>query len=90
MGMATGSARTDTVAEVAHKCRTAGWGCLDCKRVLADNIIATLAPMRERAAALKREPAGVLDRLRDCANRARVLAQRTIADVRARMGLLHG
>src|SRR2546422_761523 len=80
----------DTVAEVAHKCRTAGWGCLDCKRVLADNIIATLAPLRERAAALKREPAGVLDRLRDCASRARALAQRTIADVRARMGLLHG
>ncbi len=79
-----------TVAEVAHKCRTAGWGCLDCKRVLADNMIATLAPMRERAAALKREPAGVLDRLRDCANRARALAQRTIADVRAKMGLLHG
>src|SRR5213076_777825 len=27
---------------VAHNCRTAGWGCLDCKRVLADNMIATL------------------------------------------------
>jgi tryptophanyl-tRNA synthetase len=53
-------------------------------------MIATLAPMRERAAALKREPAGVLDRLRDCANRARALAQPTIADVRAKMGLLHG
>ncbi|HEX9580679.1 MAG TPA: tryptophan--tRNA ligase, partial [Gemmatimonadales bacterium] len=35
-----------TVEEVAHKCRTAGWGCLDCKRVLADNMAAALAPMR--------------------------------------------
>jgi len=78
----------DTVEEVAQKCRTAGWGCLDCKRVLADNMIKTLAPIRERAAALKRDPAGVLDRLRDCANRARALAQRTIADVRGKMGLL--
>ncbi len=78
----------DTVEEVAQKCRTAGWGCLDCKRVLADNMIKTLAPIRERAAALKRDPPGVLDRLRDCANRARVLAQRTIADVRDKMGLL--
>jgi tryptophanyl-tRNA synthetase len=78
----------DTVAEVAHKCRTAGWGCLDCKRVLADNMIKTLGPMRERAAALKRDPAGVLDRLRDCAHRARVLAQRTIAEVRDKMGFL--
>src|SRR5256885_16672646 len=69
----------DTVAEVAQQCRTAGWGCLDCKRVLADNMIKTLAPMRERAAELKREPTRVLDRLRDCANRARALGQRTMA-----------
>src|SRR2546427_12587484 len=80
----------DTVAEAAHKCRTAGRGCLDCKRVLADNMIATLAPMRDRAAARKREPPGVLDRLRHCAKRPPRLAQPTIADVRARMGLLHG
>ncbi len=78
----------DTVVEVAQKCRTAGWGCLDCKRVLADNMIKTLGPMRERAAALKRDPAGVLDRLRDCAQRARALAQRTIAEVRDKMGFL--
>jgi len=80
----------DTVADVAQKCRTAGWGCLDCKRVLADNMIETLAPMRERAAALQRDPKGVLDRLRGCASRARALAQRTIADVRDKMGFLHG
>ena len=80
----------DTVADVATKCRTAGWGCLDCKRVLADNMIKALAPIRERAAELRREPKGVLDRLRDCASRARTLAQRTIADVRDKMGFLHG
>ena len=80
----------DTVADVAQKCRTAGWGCLDCKRVLADNMIKTLAPMRERAAALRRDPKGVLDRLRDCANRARTLAQRTIAETLDKMGFLHG
>jgi len=78
----------ETVAEVAHKCRTAGWGCLDCKRVLADNMIATLKPMRERADALKRDPAGVMKRLRAGAEKARALARRTIAEVRERMGLL--
>jgi tryptophanyl-tRNA synthetase len=80
----------ETVEEVADKCRTAGWGCIDCKRKLADNMIATLAPMRERAAALKRDPAGVLERLRAGAGRARDLAQRTIAEVREKMGFLHG
>ena len=77
-----------TVAEVAHKCRTAGWGCLDCKRVLADNMIAALAPMRERAAELKREPARLMDKLRAGAERARAIARRTIAEVKQRMGFL--
>jgi tryptophanyl-tRNA synthetase len=73
---------------VADKCRTAGWGCIDCKRKLADNMIATLAPMRERAAALKRDPAGVMERLRAGAEKARKLARRTIVEVRERMGFL--
>jgi len=77
------------VAEVADKCRTAGWGCIDCKRKLADHMIATLTPMRERAAALKRDPTGVTERLRAGAQRARTLAQRTIVEVRERMGFLH-
>jgi tryptophanyl-tRNA synthetase len=56
--------------------------------VLADNMIKTLTPIRERAEALRRDPAGVLARLRACANRARALAQRTIMEVRERMGFL--
>jgi tryptophanyl-tRNA synthetase len=77
-----------TQTEVAHKCRTAGWGCLDCKRVLADNMIAALTPIRERADALRREPEGLIERLRAGAAKARALARVTIAEVRERMGFL--
>src|SRR3989442_8152895 len=35
----------DTVAEEAQKCRAAGGGCLDCKRVPAGNMINTPAPL---------------------------------------------
>src|SRR6266508_845830 len=79
----------DTVTDVAHKCRTAGWGCLDCKRVLADNMIATLTPMRERADALRRDPPRLSERLRAGAAKARAIARRTMSQVRRRMGLLH-
>jgi len=75
-------------ADVAHKCRTAGWGCLDCKRLLADNIIAALAPMCERHAQLRAEPERVRAILRGGAARARTIARQTIVEVRARMGLL--
>jgi tryptophanyl-tRNA synthetase len=75
-------------ADVAQKCRTAGWGCLDCKRVLADHIIAELTPIRERAAVLQADPAGVRSTLRAGAERARAIAQRTMREVRRRMGFL--
>src|SRR5947209_17109740 len=80
----------ETLDLVARNCRTAGWGCLDCKRVLADNMIAALTPMRERAAALRADPSRVRDTLRRGAAAARALARRTMAEVRRRMGLLEG
>ncbi len=77
-----------TVDEVAHKCRTAGWGCLDCKRVLADNIASAFAPMRARAAELTARPERVREILEAGAERARRVAVETMRDVRERMGLL--
>ena len=78
-----------TPAEVEHvatQCRTAGWGCLDCKRLLADNMIAALAPMRERAATLKANPGRVREVLAQGAAHCRQLAEQTLARVRDLMG----
>jgi tryptophanyl-tRNA synthetase len=76
----------DVQADVAVKCRTAAWGCLDCKRVLADHIIAALTPIRERAAALRADPARVDQVLRDGAARASAVARATLSEVKRRMG----
>src|SRR5437667_184266 len=78
----------DTLKLVAHNCRTAGWGCLDCKRVLADNMIAALTPIRERAQRLQAEPRKVTDLLRAGAAKARAIARRTMSQVRRRMGFI--
>ena len=80
----------DTVALVANNCRTAGWGCLDCKRVLADNMSATLAPLRERSLELAAHPARVTEILADGATTARRRAAETMKDVTAKMGFLAG
>ena len=77
-----------TVEEVAHKCRTAGWGCLDCKRVLADNMTATLAPIRERAAELAADPGRVDGLLAAGASKARALARHTLDRARELIGLM--
>ncbi len=79
-----------TVQLVAQNCRAAAWGCLDCKRVLADNMIATLTPIRERARALQAEPRRVRDVLKAGAAKARALARRTMGEVRRSMGFLEG
>src|SRR6266581_3653999 len=38
-----------TVEIVASNCSTAGWGCIDCKKVLFDSMEAELGPIRQRA-----------------------------------------
>ncbi|MGH7701366.1 MAG: tryptophan--tRNA ligase [Gemmatimonadales bacterium] len=78
----------DVVQRVAHNCRTAAWGCLDCKRVLADHMIAALAPIRERGQELRAKPGRVRALLAAGARKARALAVRTMAEARRHMGLL--
>jgi tryptophanyl-tRNA synthetase len=76
------------VEHVAQMCRTAGWGCLDCKRLLVDNMIAALAPLRERAADLKAHPERVRGVLGRGAAHCRRIAGATMARVREVMGLV--
>ena len=78
----------ETVRHVAQQCRSAGWGCLDCKRVLADAIEETFAPMRARAAELNADPARVHAILAAGADSARLVAETTMAEVREHMGLM--
>lgn len=75
-------------AWAAQGCRTAGIGCVDCKRRLSENMIEELRPIRERATELKRRPEHVVEVLAAGAERSRRIASETMADVRARMGLL--
>ena len=53
------SARRATVEHVATQCSTAGWGCIDCKKVLAESMEQELVPIRTpRRRACGRHPAG--------------------------------
>lgn len=78
----------ETVTLVADNCRSAGWGCIDCKKVLAGNINAALTPIRERAAELTARPEQVVELLGAGAGKARQLAGETMREVRDRMGFL--
>jgi tryptophanyl-tRNA synthetase len=77
----------DEIAMIDRECRTAGIGCVDCKKILAQHINAENEPIRERYHALVADPDGVWDTLRAGADRARVIAEQTMADVYQLTGL---
>ena len=77
----------EEVEMVNRECRCAGIGCVEDKQLFAKNLNAALAPFREKRAELDRNPDFVFDVLREGAKRARVIAQQTMAEVRAAIGL---
>lgn len=76
-----------TVEHVAEQCSTAGWGCIDCKKVLHENMDKELTPIRRRAAELKANPTIVDDALSTGTARCTKMAGETMREVRARMGI---
>jgi tryptophanyl-tRNA synthetase len=46
----------EEIAEVSAGCRTAGIGCLDCKKVMIKHVIEDLAPFREKRARYEKNP----------------------------------
>jgi len=76
-----------TVDHVAVQCRTAGWGCIDCKKVLHESMEKELAPIRARAKAIAANPKKMKDDLAAGAEHARAEAQKTMKEVKKKMGL---
>jgi tryptophanyl-tRNA synthetase len=76
-----------TVEHVAMQCSTAGWGCIDCKKVLHASMETELVPIRARARELAANPAKVTEALESGAEHCRKLASETLGAVRAKMGI---
>lgn len=75
------------VAMVNVECRRAGIGCVECKTLFAKNLNARLAPFRQKRAEIAAQPQMVEDVLNDGAKRAGAIAQQTMKEVRAAVGL---
>jgi tryptophanyl-tRNA synthetase len=73
--------------EIQEGERTARTGCVDTKKLLADRIIATYAPARERYLELLAHPEEVDGILEAGADRLRPMAAATMDEVREKMGL---
>ena len=78
----------DVVSHVETQCRTAGWGCIECKKVLFEHMNRELAPIRARSVEIRARPEIVDQVIGDGAATARRVASETMREVKLRMGLI--
>jgi tryptophanyl-tRNA synthetase len=72
---------------VEEGCRSAGIGCLDCKGPVIESVLDELKPMQERAAEFEAQPELVRRIISEGSEKARVVAQETMQEVREAMSL---
>ena len=77
----------DTHAWVQQGCRTAGIGCVDCKKRVADVIVAEITAFRTRAAEFEENRDLVRGIIAEGCEKARDVARQTLEDVHTAMGM---
>jgi tryptophanyl-tRNA synthetase len=77
-----------THQDTCEICEKGGIGCVQCKKVLAENIVDYMAPMYERRQKLLKDKEGIIEILRNGTRHAREVARITLAEVREKMKLM--
>ncbi|MFA6146235.1 MAG: tryptophan--tRNA ligase [Patescibacteria group bacterium] len=72
---------------IAKGCQKAQIGCLECKKLLADNLAKELAPIQKKRKELAENPEKIKKILADGTEQARKIAQKTLIEVKKKMGL---
>jgi len=74
------------VEEINGQCRSAAIGCVECKKIMAENLINTLAPIREKRKYFEERPEMVREIIASGNQKAQAVARQTMQDVR---GAIH-
>lgn len=77
----------EEIEEVAHGCRTAGIGCIDCKKILIRNVFAALEPIWQKRRELLDRPDLLVSIIEEGTRKASAVAEQTMLLVRKAMGL---
>lgn len=72
---------------IAHECRQALRGCVDCKKELFKNMSVKLEPIHQKRAELEKDPNALDKILKEGSDKARQFAHQTLTEVREVMGL---
>ncbi len=77
----------DKRKELDRGCRTAGIGCIDCKKVLFENIKNALSPIQDKRRYYEAHREEFLDVLYDGAKKAKSVAKNVMEEVKVSVGL---
>lgn len=77
----------ETVARINKECRSARIGCVECKKIMAQNLVKALEPIREKRAYYEDRPEMVDDIIEAGRLKASAVAKQTMQEVRAAIKL---
>lgn len=77
----------ETKSWIQEGCKTAGIGCVDCKKPLIEKVLEEQQPMRDRAKQYEDNPDLVKSIVAEGCEKARTIAKATLEEVRSAMGL---
>ncbi|MGH7909113.1 MAG: tryptophan--tRNA ligase [Thermodesulfobacteriota bacterium] len=77
----------DDISMVNRECRTAGIGCVDCKKLLLPSLIKELTPIRKKREELMGEKRELEVIIQGGDKKAREVAKETLEEVRKKVGL---
>ena len=73
------------VNNINKECRAAKIGCVECKKIMAQNLIDALEPIREKRKYYEAQPKIVDEIIQDGCKKARKVAQQTMEEVKSAM-----
>ena len=76
----------DQISFADQGCRTAGIGCIECKKILYQNMMEEIGPVQERVKKLHESPAAIMEALKSGAARCKSIAEEVMDEVRTKMG----
>ena len=71
------------VEEINGQCRSAAIGCVECKKIMAENLINALAPIREKRKYFEERPEMVQEIIASGNQKAQAVARQTMKEVRS-------
>jgi len=78
-----------TVAQIESQCRNAQIGCVDCKKIMAANLLQALAPIHEKRRYYQDNPILVSEIMAEGSRKAGLIARQTMQEVRAALKITY-